>query len=318
MLGLWKPWFLYRPQQLVRRAATFFEHPGSEYAPLAAAWGMTMLGSPAEHLGQCLRTTGIYDLAVSEALFRLVRPGDLVVDAGANVGYMTLLSGVACGPSGRVIAFEPNPGLFSVLKQNVDVARSRIVMAPVELREAALGPRAERATLMLPDPSARNNGLAYIRGDESHPRMPRVEPGTGDDASVERSVNVPVETLDDVVGERLVGLLKVDVEGYEFPLLQGAARALSQHRIRHVVFEDFEGTASAGARFLQSAGYKLFTIGWSMTKPILDEARVGHSAATGYEAPSYLATIAPEEAVRACAASGWRALRKQTRALTRA
>jgi hypothetical protein len=126
-------------------------------------------------------------------------------------------------------------------------------------------------------------------------------------------VNVPVETVDAVLGDRHVGVMKVDVEGYEFPLLQGAARALKEHRIRHIVFEDHAGSASDAATYLKSAGYTLFTIGWSMTRPILDESRDGYSAASPYEAPSYLATLAPDEAVRACAPSGWRALRKQTR-----
>jgi FkbM family methyltransferase len=268
---------------------------------MGAAWGMTMLARPDEHLGRSLRTTGIYDIGVSEVLFRLIAAGDLVVDAGANLGYMTLLGGVASGPAGQVIAFEPSPGLFRLLKQNVRSARDRVAMAPVELREAALGSRAERATLVLPDPAAHNNGLAHI--------APKGEVAAGQDA-----VCVAVETLDEVLCERRVGLLKVDVEGYEFPLLQGAARALHQHRIRHIVFEDHEGAASEAARFLQAAGYKLFTIGWSITRAVLSEANGRRSGATYYEAPSYLATIAPDEAVRACARSGWRALRKQTRA----
>jgi hypothetical protein len=68
---------------------------------------------------------------------------------------------------------------------------------------------------------------------------------------------------------------------------------------------------------LRSAGYTVFAIGWSIRRPVLAGAadgQAGRSAATDYEAPSYLATIAPDEAVRACAPSGWRALRKQTRA----
>jgi hypothetical protein len=126
MINLWKPWYVYRPQQLLRRATTLFEQPASDYVPLGAAWGITMLASPTEHLGQCLRATGIYDIGVSEVLFRLIRAGDLFVDAGANLGYMTLLGGVACSPSGQVIAFEPNPQLFSLLRQNVDSARGRV------------------------------------------------------------------------------------------------------------------------------------------------------------------------------------------------
>jgi FkbM family methyltransferase len=305
MINFWKPWYVYRPQQLLRRATTFFESPGSEYVPLDAAWGITMLASPIEHLGLCLRTTGIYDLGVSEVLFRLIRPGDIVVDAGANLGYMTLLGAVACGPGGRVMAFEPNPNLFSMLKKNVEMARGRIAIAPIDLREVALGSRSEQATLVLPDPSAHNNGLAYI-------------PRNGHVAAGDRCVSVPVETLDDVMAGKSVGVLKIDVEGYEFPLLQGAARALKEHRVRHIVFEDHEGAASDAADFLRLAGYKLFTIGWSITRPVLAESLGRHSAATYYEAPSYLATIAPEEALAACASSGWRALRKQTRTLSAA
>ena len=54
-----------------------------------------MLAHDADHLGRCLATTGIYNLAVSELLFRLIRPGDLVIDAGANVGYMSVLAATA-------------------------------------------------------------------------------------------------------------------------------------------------------------------------------------------------------------------------------
>ena len=43
-----------------------------------------MLACPAEHIGRCLSTTGVYDLAVSELMFRLVQHGDVVVDAGAR------------------------------------------------------------------------------------------------------------------------------------------------------------------------------------------------------------------------------------------
>ncbi len=46
---------------------------------------------------------------MSEVLARLIDPGDTVVDAGANVGYMTVLAAAAAGPTGRVVAFEPHP-----------------------------------------------------------------------------------------------------------------------------------------------------------------------------------------------------------------
>lgn len=313
-IGVWKPWYVYRPQQILRRLIGLTGTPPSDYQHLRAAWGIDMLANPAEHLGRCLWTTGVYDLAVSEVMFRLVQRGDIVLDAGANIGYMTLLAAVAAGPQGRVISWEPNPHLFSILTKNVNATRARIHMAPVDLRQTALGAYHHRTELILSDPADDNDGLSYI------PIVPSVG-GSGfsrtvtpESISNERpqTVQVQVETLDDLLGDQKVGLAKVDVEGYEIQLFTGSTRALDSHRIRHIVFEDHQGTGSAAAALLEASGYRLFAIGWSMTRPLLAEVRPGQSLSSVYEAPSYLATVDPDNALRACAPSGWRALRRQT------
>lgn len=296
--GIWKPWYVYQPRQIFRRMIGLGETPSSEYQQLRAAWGIEMLACPAEHLGRCLWTTGVYDLAVSELMFRLVRPGDVVLDAGANIGYMTLLAAVAAGPQGRVMAFEPNPNLFPVLRKNVDAARQHLAMAPVELRQAALGAHRHRTTLVLPDPSAANNGLSYIPS------------GPISSARVE-TATIEVETLDATLGGQTVAVAKVDVEGHERQVFEGGASALGSHRIRHIVFEDHCGTGSAAATLLADAGYTLFSIGWSMRRPLLAEVRPGESLSRSYEAPSYLASVDPEYALSACRPTGWRALRRQ-------
>jgi FkbM family methyltransferase len=312
-IGVWKPWYVYRPQQILRRLIGLAGTPSSDYQHLRAAWGIDILANPAEHLGRCLWTTGIYDLAVSEVMFRLVRRGDIVLDAGANIGYMTLLAAVAAGPQGRVISWEPNPHLFSILTKNVNGTRARIQMAPVDLRQTALGAYHHRTVLVLSDPAVANNGLSYI------PIVPSVvasgippSPSDGEVSPRPHTVEVEVETLDDLLGGQTVGLAKLDVEGYEIQVFTGSTRALDSHRIRHIVFEDHQGTGSAAAALLEASGYRLFSIGWSMTRPLLAEVRPGRSLSTVYEAPSYLATVDPEHALRACARSGWRALRRQT------
>ena len=303
-VDVWKPWYVYRPHQLLRRVAGMLVRPESEYTPVRAAWGLDLLANPVEHLGRSLYTTGIYDLAVSEVIFRLVCSGDFFVDAGANIGYMTLLGAVAAGPNGRAMAFEPHPKLFPVLKKNVERASRAILMAPVELRPTALGAERRTATLVLPNGDAENDGLAFI------PRADR--PSQLEDPSV----SISMETLDEIIHEQTVGVLKIDVEGYECPLLQGAIHAVHAHRIRHVVFEDHQGADSAAALLLKKAGYTLFSIGWSMPGPLLAESRPGQSLAARYEAPSYLATAEPDEAIRVCGLRGWRVLRRQTRKLT--
>jgi|SRR5688572_21714870 len=274
----WKPWFIFRPSQVFRRL-TF--RSTSSYRPLEVAWGGSVLALDDEHIGQCLGTTGIYDLAVSELLFRLIHPGDLVVDAGANIGYMSVLAATA---GAQVIAFEPNPALLPVLRQNLG--------AKGEVRPIALGARRHTAVLISPDPSAHNNGLGRLGSD--------AEPG---------AVPVQVETLDEELRGRSVAILKVDVEGAEQAVFEGASNALKEGRLRHVIFEDHRGFDSAVMTQLLGYGYAIYSIGWTLTGPVLGDRRTVPAHAR-YEAPSYLATLAPDEARAACVKRGFIALRK--------
>ena len=264
---------------------------------MAVSWGVELWADPTEHVGRCVWTTGVFDLAVSEVLFRLTRPSDLVIDVGANIGYMTLLGAVASGPQGRVLAFEPNPHVAKWLRQNIEGAQQQYEMAAVEVHATALGASAGVASLILPDASAANDGLARIaeRGETG---------GNGD------SVRVSVETVDDLIADRTAGVMKIDVEGHEPQVLAGAAQALHAHRIRHIVFEDHHGSGSAPMALLRAAGYEIFAIGWSMRGPVLAPA-VDGSLAASFEAPSYLATTETRTALDACASTGWQTLQRQ-------
>jgi FkbM family methyltransferase len=302
--AVWKPWYVYRPHQLVRRAAWSWaaRQPGHRLMPVS--WGIELWADPTENIGRSIWTTGVFDLGVSEIMFRLTRPSDLLIDAGANLGYTSLLGALAAGSSGRVLAFEPNPHVVKWLRQNVDRTGAHYQMAPVEVHESALGSAAGAARLVLPDASAGNDGLAHI----AHGR----EQTSGE----MRSVQVKVEKLDDVITARRVGLLKIDVEGYEQHVLEGLAAALHDHRIRHIVFEDHHGVGSKPMALLGAAGYEIFSIGWSMRGPFLAPAAEGR--ATIFAAPSYLATIDRRSALDACAPAGFLTLRRQTRNVARA
>lgn len=277
----WKPWFIFRPSQVLRR---FTFRPTSSYRPLEVAWGVRLLALDDEHIGRCLGTTGIYDLAVSELLFRLIHPGDFVVDAGANIGYMSVLAATA---GAQVVAYEPNPALLPILRQNLG--------AKGDVRPNALGARRETAVLVPPDPAAHNNGLGRL-GSET-------EPG---------AVPVEVVTLDEELHGRSVSVLKIDVEGAERAVLEGAAHALQDRRVRHIIFEDHHGGSSAVMMQLLGYGYTIYSIGWTLTGPKLGD-RAAPPRHAHFEAPSYLATLDPDEAVKACATRGWIALRSSRR-----
>jgi hypothetical protein len=65
---------------------------------------------------------------------RLLRPGDVVVDGGANLGFLSLVAWQCVGPIGKVYAFEPQPTTLALLRENVELNRAaNIVVMPQAL-----------------------------------------------------------------------------------------------------------------------------------------------------------------------------------------
>jgi len=130
-----------------------------------------------------------------------VRPGDTVVDVGASTGMYTLAFARRVGPSGRVIAFEPDPRNFDVLRAHVALNG---VEERVETVRAAVG--SAPGTLSF---STGKGAFSHVTAD----------PG----ADAVRVDSVP---LDRALAGRKVDLLKIDVEGYEEEVLRGAVELL--------------------------------------------------------------------------------------------
>jgi FkbM family methyltransferase len=293
---LWKPWFIYQPTQLLKRAAAVMRPPLPGYRPLVTSWGASITADPTRAIGRSIATTGIYDIALSEALARLIAPGDTVVDAGANIGYATLLASLAAGPTGTVVAFEPHPALFEILTGNINRARQRFDLAKTDLRQSAVSDRPGTAILDVPAAFAGNDGVARLAAPASR--------------SIDDAPLVRVETLDDVLDTAAVTVLKLDVEGFESAALRGAARALRERRIRHILFEDHQPQPGEVAGELQRAGYRVFSLGWSVgglvVRPV-DAAPL----AQAYEAPNFIASTHPDEVIDRCSARGWLVLSRR-------
>lgn len=130
---------------------------------------------------------------------KALRPGDVVVDCGANNGFTGVLFARAVGPRGRVIGFEPSP-------VNLEAARANARLNNVpnfELVAAAVG--------------AASGRVAF-------------DPGFGNGSIVAGGpIEVPVITLDEHFTGQRVDFIKVDVEGYEIEVLRGAQAILGQH-----------------------------------------------------------------------------------------
>ena len=157
------------------------------------------------------RMARIYDAPVADFLRARVRPGQLCVDVGANVGVYVLQLARWCAP-GRVVAFEPNPEARSVLGRHL---RMNGLADRVEVIPAAAGAAAGKAPFF----AAGEDGM----GRPGSPN-PRLEGRT-------RELRVPVMRLDDrfpPVGPQPDWIV-MDVEGHELEALEGA-RALVERR----------------------------------------------------------------------------------------
>ncbi|MBP7828505.1 MAG: FkbM family methyltransferase [Kiritimatiellae bacterium] len=143
------------------------------------------------------------------AVRRLVRPGDRVVDAGANIGYVTALLSRWVGPTGRVYSMEPEPGTFDVLSANV----RRLNLGNVELFHCAVSSHEGAGALAIPE---------YADGGENLYEARVV--GSPEGSGGVRTVGIKLASLDKLLGGRVeaLALIKLDVEGSELEAVQGA------------------------------------------------------------------------------------------------
>ena len=295
-----KPWYVWRPWQLARRMQRGWTASGGKQRKMKTAWGIAIMADPRTTIGRSIHTTGVHDLAVTEALARLIRPGDTVLDVGAHIGYTVMLAAIAAGCRGLVIAWEPHPGLFRALEHNVAAMSAEHRGAAVDLRNTALGSNPGKATLVRPPPESANDSTSRVVAEGSEP--------DGD-------LSVSVETIDDVLGllaaqptTTRISVMKIDAEGGELDVLAGARGALKERRIRHIVFEDHRGPSSDVMRVLRKAGYEIFALGWTLRGLRVAPAVQGPLAAP-YEAPSYIATLSAGEVQARCDPAGWMTLR---------
>jgi FkbM family methyltransferase len=187
---------------------------------------------------------------VHRLMSAFLRPGAVVIDAGANIGYNTVFFAQRVGPQGRVIAVEPAGDNLEVLRRNVTSnALGNVSIAPV-----AAG-------------RVRETRNFYLRGDISAVNSFYQESVYADVTGV---VSVPVEPLDDLLTDE-ADLVKIDVEGAELDVLAGMTRLLRSPAIRlvvewHPLLQEKAGYApDALPRLLLSNGFNLVSASHTAT-----------------------------------------------------
>ena len=289
-----KPHYVLHPSRMARRMLHRFSpdgEPGS-HEVIQLPWGLPLEVQRSDAIGYSIIVGRVFDPCVTEALYRLIDPGETVVDVGANIGYLSSLAALRAGPSGRVLSFEPHPVVFERLERNVGRWVGRGIAA-VEPQRRALSDRRGQGELAVVGAAFHlNMGLASLRTDE--PRKP------GEDV-----VGVELVTADEVLDEQTIGLMKIDVEGHEPEVLAGATQMLAARRIRDVIFEDHDPYPSQATRLLEDAGYRVFALDNDLLGIVLTPPE-SRTDAPAWPGPSYLATCDPDRAIARAQPRWWR------------
>jgi FkbM family methyltransferase len=288
-----RPEYFYQPTKLLRRVIGKGMSQGREEI-VELPWKLSMEVDSSEIIGCGISHTGIFEIPVVEAIFRLVDRSDTVLDIGANIGYMTAVA-LSAGAK-KVISFEPHPDLFARLLRNVRRWEKEPQYAGrVDLRNEAIDSEKGRSTLFIPKVEfVGNQGIATLETKTDQAAFQRME--------------VAATTLDAVIDVDCgpVGLLKIDIEGHEFQAFKGASGSLRTEKIRDIIYECMEGVDSQASRLLASYGYSIFGLRGSLAGPMLREGLKAGKLRLGDH--NLVATLDPDRVRKRMSPRGYRCL----------
>ena len=221
---------------------------GKETIVRMPRWNL-QISLPANWRGQAKRVFAFRENYEPELIYleKLLSPGSVFIDVGANIGIYALVASKLVGEAGRVIAFEPSAQSFPLLQQNIELNGLKNIRA----FRVALADRIRKAWLY-------------------HPGVPECNSLARDSSSEDEAEEVTVETLDDMVKRASISrvdVIKIDVEGAEELVLRGAANVLASMRPA-VIFEVnpsyaalFGLSVQGSSKLLEGLGYEFLTLG---------------------------------------------------------
>jgi FkbM family methyltransferase len=209
---------------------------------------------PIDLLQRSIYYLGVYEVWETRFLERTVRPGWVVVDAGANIGYYTLIFARLVGSEGCVLALEPAESRHSALVRNVALNK----VANVRVSRVALADQCGECSIVQP-PKANLGNFRLARQGEA-----------GQETA-------PLVTLDHIIsGQHLdrLDLIKVDIEGAETRFLNGGRDSIARFRPTIMIELNTAALGQSGSRpedvigFLEGFGYRFFRTSWNGLHPL--------------------------------------------------
>lgn len=199
--------------------------------------------APEDCIGLRMKAGKIFEEVIFEAARQYIGKGSCVLDVGANFGQMTLLFSKEVGENGAVLSFEAEPYVCYILRQNIKANSANNVQI---FQNAVFDKSGEMVVFPVPD-------------------IPKsgVYGSFGIDPTAREGRKIPTLAIDDIPIDRHVHFMKVDTQGSDLRVLQGAEQTIRKHKMP-ILFE-YEEEMSKGfgqtfddyAAFISKVGYKI-------------------------------------------------------------
>lgn len=197
---------------------------------------------------------------------RLLKPGDTFFDIGSNMGFFALYAAQITGAKGKVYAFEPTPVIYKRLTENI----AENNFSNVQAENFGLSDAKGSLQLFIAE-EGKDGWNSFAKEKEG-----------------QQSIQVPVDTLDDYVAKTNVDtakirFIKIDVEGWEIPVVKGGLKTINAHDDIILMMEFTESNSSAAGYnigdlydIIEQQGYKWYVYDEAQHKLIHDPKRTSY------------------------------------------
>ena len=177
-----------------------------------------------------IKDFSVWEPESTSVIKNLVKPGDVVLDIGANIGYYTVIMSKIVGKTGKVLAFEPTKHFFDVLQSTVEINN----LTNVQLYDFGISDNNSESEISIGEHSAT---IHWLKDSERNGGIP---------ISVEQII---LKRLDDIISSMNIDKLdfiKIDVDGHEPAFLDGAWETLNKYKPTILMEIDHQHYRKAG------------------------------------------------------------------------
>lgn len=193
---------------LIEKLPKWFLKPAKGPVTVKTRFGFAIQLDPVfdKNIENIIYERGVYEQGTTEYIRETLKGGGCFVDVGANIGYLSMVAASKVGETGCVHSFEPVSSTYEILNKNKDLN----AFSQMNTHNFALGNSSEKLIIYS---EKENRGGASITNKRSS-----------------KGEEIDVKRLDDLGIKERIDLIKVDVEGFEWEVLKGAAEKIREDK----------------------------------------------------------------------------------------